>query len=372
MPTLSTAREWGLWTGQKKLETKAELMTAKVLVNVEEKAGGGKKGWEWHGGFKLEAKPRPNNTYYPPSCSGYAITYHKASETIYVYGGIPCVGSIQNGIRPHFYKFVESKWSEVKPESSYLPAARYGHTLTAHNKELILLGGVSEYKEKLKDRCFYSDCAAYSTQKNTWRILESSGQLVKTRKDHTTVTYRNHLIVFGGLDEGGEAIATISWINLETKKPRWKEFTLEGRFNHSMVVNEVDNGKHFLSIFGGRDSRSEIVNTLFFVPLTIWEGELAIREYTTIAHGMMPRELCVMTEMKAGFVVLGGSVGGGEAVGDSWYYNAERQTLQELRVWAEEEDLRGSRYCRLRDESIYMLTPHSHSHKAVTLVPLSA
>ena len=78
-----------------------------------------------------------------------------------------------------------------------------------------------------------------------------------------------------------------------------------------------------------------------------------------------------MSEMKAGFVILGGSMGGGEVVADSWYYNAEKQTLQELGVWAEEEDLRSSHYCRIADEAIYLLTPYSRSHRAVTLVPRS-
>ena len=137
-----------------------------------------------------------------------------------------------------------------------------------------------------------------------------------------------------------------------------------------MVVNELDNGKQFLSIFGGRDNQGEIVSTLFYVPLVIWEGELAIREYMTVAHHMMPRELCIMSEMRGGFVVMGGRVGGSEFVQDSWYYNAEKQTLQELRVWTEDEDdLKGSHFCRLKDESIYLLTSHSKTHKAVTLYP---
>ena len=77
----------------------------------------------------------------------------------------------------------------MHPEATYSPTPRYGHTLTAGNRELILFGGVSEYKEKLKDRCFYTDCSAYHTSKNNWRVIETSGMEIKTRKNHAACIY---------------------------------------------------------------------------------------------------------------------------------------------------------------------------------------
>lgn len=128
------------------------------------------------------------------------MAYCKYNQSIYIYGGIGCSSSLTEGIRQYFYRYYEGKWGEVRTESVYNPTARYGHTLTAYLKELILFGGVSEYKEKLKDRCFYSDCSAYSTVKNSWRVIETSKQNIKTRKNHAATIYNKYYIVSGGLD----------------------------------------------------------------------------------------------------------------------------------------------------------------------------
>lgn len=88
----------------------------------------------------------PSNIYYPPSCSGYDMAYCKHNDTIYIYGGISCSSSLHDGIKQYFYKYCEGKWSEVKTDSAYNPTPRYGHTFTAYQKEIILFGGVSEYK----------------------------------------------------------------------------------------------------------------------------------------------------------------------------------------------------------------------------------
>lgn len=74
------------------------------------------------------------------------MAYCKSNDTIYVYGGISCSSSLNDGIKQYFYKFCEGRWTEIKPESVYNPTPRYGHTFTAYQKDLILFGGVSEYK----------------------------------------------------------------------------------------------------------------------------------------------------------------------------------------------------------------------------------
>lgn len=117
---------------------------------------------------------------------------------------------------------------------------------------------------------------------------------IKTRKSHSACVYSRYYLVYGGLDESEEIINEISWINMECRKPRWKYFNLPGRFNHRMVVVEPENGKDFLCLFGGRDKMSEIVSTMFFVPLSIYEGELALREATEIKHDILPREMPIM------------------------------------------------------------------------------
>lgn len=78
---------------------------------------------------------------------------------------------------------------------------RYGHTLTATQDSLLLFGGVSEYKEKLKDRCFYPDVWSFNIYKNNWKVLEFSGPMIRNRKSHSACIYNKYYIIYGGIDD---------------------------------------------------------------------------------------------------------------------------------------------------------------------------
>ena len=129
---------------------------------------------EWDYGnqnFTIKTKNKSKSEFYPPSCSGYDITYSKFDDAIYVYGGISCNSVLKEGLKHYFYKFKKDIWTELKPDSMYVPMPRYGHTLTSYYDQLFLLGGVSEYKEKLRDRCFYSDLWSYNISKESWKLF---------------------------------------------------------------------------------------------------------------------------------------------------------------------------------------------------------
>lgn len=193
--------EWGLCSRQKKIEQKQEMLPSKVLKHNDNPSKT-PKSWNYTSiNQKISTKMLPSTIYYPPSCSGYDMAYSKHNDTIYIYGGIACSSSLNDGIKQFFYKLQDGRWSEVRPESAYTPSPRYGHTFTAYQREIVLFGGVSEYKEKLKDRCFYTDCSAYSTTKNNWRMIETMGQNHKTRKNHAATVYNKFYIVSGGLNE---------------------------------------------------------------------------------------------------------------------------------------------------------------------------
>jgi N-acetylneuraminic acid mutarotase len=114
------------------------------LKSIEVNSSKGSKGWSYSStSQKLGTKILPSSAYYPPSCSGYDMAYCKYTDTLYIYGGIACSSSLQDGIKQYFYKLSERKWSEVKPESTYHPSPRYGHTFTSYNRDVILFGGVS-------------------------------------------------------------------------------------------------------------------------------------------------------------------------------------------------------------------------------------
>lgn len=114
-----------------------------------------------------------NGSNTPASCVGFAMAYSASFNRAYVYGGISCNNSLENGLKNYFYEFDldKRKWSELQPRSTYQPTTRYGHSLNATAKELILFGGVSEFKVKLKDRCYYSDISLFDIQRNEWKML---------------------------------------------------------------------------------------------------------------------------------------------------------------------------------------------------------
>ena len=155
---------------QRKIDIGSEL----IIPNAEEDSFTIKfRDWDIFGTQNLTIKTHVKQTqgFHPPSCSGYDITYSRFDEAIYIYGGISCNSFLKEGLKQYFYKLKNGNWSEVKPVSMYIPMPRYGHTLTSYQDNLLLLGGVSEYKEKLRDRCFYSDLWSYSISKNNWKLF---------------------------------------------------------------------------------------------------------------------------------------------------------------------------------------------------------
>ena len=90
------------------------------MKSIEVNSSKGSKGWSYSStSQKLGTKILPSSAYYPPSCSGYDMAYCKYTDTLYIYGGIACSSSLQDGIKQYSYKLSEGKWSEVKPESTY-------------------------------------------------------------------------------------------------------------------------------------------------------------------------------------------------------------------------------------------------------------
>jgi hypothetical protein len=64
------------------------------------------------------------------------MAYCKYSDTLFIYGGIACSSSLQDGIKQYFYKLSEGKWSEVKPSSTYNTLHLAMDTLLHHTIEM--------------------------------------------------------------------------------------------------------------------------------------------------------------------------------------------------------------------------------------------
>ena len=120
-------KPWGFSSSCiRKIQIKPEIIINSSMRVNDSQPIRSMKNWNYTlNQHKIKAKPMPSNCYYPPNCSGYDMAYCKAQKAIYVYGGIPCSGSLNDGIKGHFYKFSQGKWSEVKVDSTYNPPPRY-------------------------------------------------------------------------------------------------------------------------------------------------------------------------------------------------------------------------------------------------------
>ena len=99
-------KPWGFNSCVKKISIKPEIIINTSLRVNETQSIKSMKNWNYTlNKHKITAKIMPSNYYYPPNCSGYDMTYCKFQKAIFVYGGIPCSGSLHDGIKTYFYKF---------------------------------------------------------------------------------------------------------------------------------------------------------------------------------------------------------------------------------------------------------------------------
>lgn len=107
----------------------------------------------------------------------YLVTYNMGEET-YVCAPI-----------------VAKKSSKVKEHSTGWPRARYGHTMTNCNGNLILFGGMDGYT------CF-SDLHMFDSSIQAWQEIVIDGVVPPPVSFHSSFMYSNqHLFVYGGCNQ---------------------------------------------------------------------------------------------------------------------------------------------------------------------------
>jgi len=73
-----------------------------------------------------------------------------------------------------------------------------------------------------------------------------------------------------------------------------------------------------------------------------------------------------MTSLHQGFLILGGINENSDMVEDCWYYNSERQIIEEVQLDLEMRDLRGAKGCNL-GQKIYVFAGSNLNYKAVSI-----
>lgn len=74
----------------------------------------------------------------------------------------------------------------------------------------------------------------------------------------------------------------------------------------------------------------------------------------------------LMVNFMQGFIILGGINKNSDIVEDCWYYNGEKQIIEEVNLMVSYCDLRGAKAC-LYNDKIYALTGNSTNFKAIQI-----
>ena len=130
---------------------------------------------------------------WPQPRSGHAMAVH--SDGFYIFGGVLANGSHSNEL--WFYNTTSETWVLTAGNSSVVPHAVTGHTLTAVDAWLYLIGGKTEDRVS-RDNVYRID----ATKAESWEVVVVKGSRYPPKRlvGHSTIYHKEShtLIVFGG------------------------------------------------------------------------------------------------------------------------------------------------------------------------------
>eukprot|EP01112_Ceratiomyxa_fruticulosa_P022107 TRINITY_DN8008_c0_g1_i1.p1 TRINITY_DN8008_c0_g1~~TRINITY_DN8008_c0_g1_i1.p1 ORF type:complete len:457 (-),score=49.18 TRINITY_DN8008_c0_g1_i1:345-1715(-) len=184
-----------------------------------------------------------------------------------------------------------SKWNHVSIKGSVVPLERHGHTTCSYNNKVILFGGTPDGSSGL------SDLHIFDVDTNQWSVPEVRGNLPSGRYRHSAVVIKNCMYVFGGYRS--KCLDDLHILDLHTMtwfQPEVRGNLPSARSSHSVVVY----GKKMV-LFGGSGHKYSNDVYTFDTETYTWE-----KEGTT---GTIPSERWCHTACAFGknMYVLGGS-----------------------------------------------------------------
>ena len=124
----------------------------------------------------------------PPPRESHTIT--ACGDHIYLWGGHDKNGIHRNG--DLFYLNINTKVWSMTPYTWDTPPTRYNHTAVTHKNVIYIFGGVSNDNTPLND--LYS----FDPRSEEWKHLKPRGLQPQPREGHIGITIKNQLIIQGG------------------------------------------------------------------------------------------------------------------------------------------------------------------------------
>lgn len=77
------------------------------------------------------------------------------------------------------------------------------HSTVAFKNKLFIFGGCFAYNHKRQARDTTNSLLQYDLDTKTVKIMKTGGPVPAMRKQHTAVTYKNSMVVYGGYSDAG-------------------------------------------------------------------------------------------------------------------------------------------------------------------------
>lgn len=140
-------------------------------------------------------------------------------NSIYVFGGF-LSGRCTNDL--WCLNIVLKQWTKVEYAKKTVPQPRANHIAQVYKsnseENMVIFGGTTETLDRLNDLWIYH------IAKNSWEEIifkpEEIPELPSARSEHSSVIYKNSLIIFGGRTSALKELNDVVILNLQTMK--WK------------------------------------------------------------------------------------------------------------------------------------------------------
>ncbi|KAL1532048.1 putative protein, contains kelch repeat [Salvia divinorum] len=216
-------------------------------------------------------------------------------DDLFVFGGMDETGPVND---LHILETFTNTWV-VPTVTGDMPEPRDGQCAAFIGKKFFSFGGISEFEDRDDDL----NVLSYTFDFWTWELVLTTGPIPTTKFGHTCTAWENKIIVVGGRDASGTCISDIYM--LDTDDYVWTEYTTDEIFpprsGHTSICFEDR-----LFIFGGFPNDQSMSNDLYMLDLETG----ALTEVTSTGDCPSARYsvagACVDPQMRGVLVFLGG------------------------------------------------------------------
>ena len=117
----------------------------------------------------------------------------------------------------------------VHPPSLDVPAKQM-HSVVPYKHYLYIFGGCFAFNKLRNTRESTNSIFEYNTQTSEIQMVKTHGQSIAVRKQHTAVTFKDSMVVFGGSSDNGFVQQDMLVYNFNEKE--WNKIWPKGQYQY--------------------------------------------------------------------------------------------------------------------------------------------